>query len=1569
MNWTSRFCGLVFLTIVSCTTNSFAQEVYFSISGQKAKVESGEKAGLNDIWIRPKSLDAVFPNPEVYDAGIGGYADVIQGEANTVTEFSIIDFDSVYVLGKGSILPAKKVGAKSISVNVTGEMLYKNRWISLFTYDGTSKNGWILRVETNEGDDVNDFKVRLPAAMENDYDIVSLDLSIGLYKTSTEQTVQLKPLFSDSAPSFFTVTGQEDSDIHINDAFGEIIKDSIDWKSEKFGIPNTWVLTVNGSKQRLNNLVVSGNKGIIPWIIKPVIVKNDKLQPALFRTQALESCEDVQLELLNRGFEYDVNRTIWQTEKKTYSGNTIRHQFVEKGNIPVRIIIPLKGRYAPLYQVTESTVFINKPPVIKLNEYKTLLSPAENLLLDATASFDPEGKTLEFAWFTDDIFRTSDAQFRFNSSTSGEYRIRLLINDLETGSACTTADTTILVRVNTQPYVEIKLQDIVAQGSSSSFSAISSFDSDNDNLAYSWKIEGLVGDGKQSEVSADHKTNGLYKAELTVDDQTNTTNSSYTITKNYKVNGAPKPQFTIPKLAAPNQKINLSASNSTDPDSDKLVYSWSISDGRTSNTENWLISFNESGDYLIKLTVDDSMKVENSNQSIEFPIHINFEPVPEITVVDKSNSAIISLSAVNSTDQDHSIVDYSWDFGDGTKGNGLDLIHEYPGSGVYIIELFVNDGKGMSNSIISTKKMITINNNPVAAFSFPKTVAPGVEFTLDASSTKDSDGKVVSYEWFFLDSRIDTVIKPKYSFEKPGDYAIRLKVKDNSGFDDAIDIISHSIHVNYPPIPRWDATPKVVSPDQEIVLSATNSSDEDNKNLSFEWKFENEEKLESGLEIKRKFAKAGTYFFTLTADDGRGLANSKQSVKGTIRINARPIPVSEKKLVVNQLSVVLDASKSYDADGAIKTFTWVLPDGSKRNEPIFTWNAPNGGYHKVGLTIDDGEGLKNSKASMGVDIFMNRPVSAQLDSLIESCTGQLIIFSSARCFDPDGDQFTTEWDFGDGSTSKESNPYHTYKTPGLYFVTLKLSDGIADNPTVAQIPVVISGSPTAFMNFADTTICVNSPLLFDGSSSTDPNGPIGAYSWNFGDETSGVGKNLTHLYTKSGLYTVRLTVVGSSTGVCSNTSQVSATVRVIEGPNAEFTVSEWINHGEMIQLDCSTSRYDGKLASVKWSVYDGENTIVQSLEGIKTSFKAETPGEYRIVLDLIVESSSACNQSSMEKTIRINYPPELVWNTKTLYPVKKPIRLSAVGSKDADGFISSYQWVLDGKKSSSQLELFIPELNAGKHSVELILKDNSKIKSGTISKKLEFEVKEAPFMAVKVPDKIHSGETISLKAQTANYENSGTLKTEWFLNNQLLTKPEFKATEPVYKVKLIKDNGLGLSNSRDSLELNLAVNQAPKAEIELPKVIIQNGELKASDFSLPKDVYLVQFGKKISVWTAKDSGKQTVEFAWMPKDSVLKIYSYEIEVLPKLNAENPSSDIEIKWNPANPYVQVEAPKMNRPEGTPLVYEWFLNGKLSASGNVVMIPVNRGRQDLELRVSEFGIAQSKPFSKKINLNVN
>jgi hypothetical protein len=46
----------------------------------------------------------------------------------------------------------------------------------------------------------------------------------------------------------------------------------------------------------------------------------------------------------------------------------------------------------------------------------------------------------------------------------------------------------------------------------------------------------------------------------------------------------------------------------------------------------------------------------------------------------------------------------------------------------------------------------------------------------------------------------------------------------------------------------------------------------------------------------------------------------------------------------------------------------------------------------------------------------------------------------ANVIDPDGDEMTYEWDFGDGTKSYEANPTHTYENPGEYDVTLTCTD-------------------------------------------------------------------------------------------------------------------------------------------------------------------------------------------------------------------------------------------------------------------------------------------------------------------------------------------------------------------------------------------------------------------------------------------------------------------------------------------------------------------------------------------------
>ena len=79
-------------------------------------------------------------------------------------------------------------------------------------------------------------------------------------------------------------------------------------------------------------------------------------------------------------------------------------------------------------------------------------------------------------------------------------------------------------------------------------------------------------------------------------------------------------------------------------------------------------------------------------------------------------------------------------------------------------------------------------------------------------------------------------------------------------------------------------------------------------------------------------------------------------------------------------------------------------------------------------------------------------------------------------------------------------------------------------------------SPTA--SFSDS--CTALACAFDGSASSDPDGTIASYSWDFGDSSSGTGATANHTYSAAGTYTVQLTVTDNDGA--SNTTSKSVTV-------------------------------------------------------------------------------------------------------------------------------------------------------------------------------------------------------------------------------------------------------------------------------------------------------------------------------------------------------------------------------------------------------------------------------------------
>jgi len=134
----------------------------------------------------------------------------------------------------------------------------------------------------------------------------------------------------------------------------------------------------------------------------------------------------------------------------------------------------------------------------------------------------------------------------------------------------------------------------------------------------------------------------------------------------------------------------------------------------------------------------------------------------------------------------------------------------------------------------------------------------------------------------------------------------------------------------------------------------------------------------------------------------------------------------------------------------------------------------------------------------------------------------------------------------------ETSPGHyegTYKTPS----TLKMEGGVivikasdqAGNKVEATAPGKLyvaeaqaeNKAPTAVIS-GDATAKQKKATTFDGSGSSDPDGKIVSYAWNFGDGTTGSGAKVNHTFSKKGTFTVTLTVTDDKGATNSTTHTI-----------------------------------------------------------------------------------------------------------------------------------------------------------------------------------------------------------------------------------------------------------------------------------------------------------------------------------------------------------------------------------------------------------------------------------------------
>jgi len=240
---------------------------------------------------------------------------------------------------------------------------------------------------------------------------------------------------------------------------------------------------------------------------------------------------------------------------------------------------------------------------------------------------------------------------------------------------------------------------------------------------------------------------------------------------------------------------------------------------------------------------------------------------------------------------------------------------------------------------------------------------------------------------------------------------------------------------------------------------------------------------------------------------------------------------------VSQIAVQLNGSGSSDPDGTISNYAWTFGDGTTGSgmNPSHVYELP--GTYTVSLTVTDNSGATASASTTAV--ATNMPPNANVGGPYSGVAQQSIQFNGSASNDPDGTIASYQWNFSDGTGSGIA-PAHTYQSPGSYYVTLTVTDNQGASSISGRfVTVTTTSNKTPIPNLGGPYSPVaGTPIQFNGSASSDPDGTITQYQWNFADGTA-TGPTPNHTFVDRGSHLVTLTVTDNGGATASKSLNVN----------------------------------------------------------------------------------------------------------------------------------------------------------------------------------------------------------------------------------------------------------------------------------------------------------------------------------------------------------------------------------------------------------------------------------------------
>ena len=813
-------------------------------------------------------------------------------------------------------------------------------------------------------------------------------------------------------------------------------------------------------------------------------------------------------------------------------------------------------------------------------------------------------------------------------------------------------------------------------------------------------------------------------------------------------------------------------------------------------------------------------------------IEIGAAPFANFTWSAPCDSEVTQFTDLTQSNGGGSIVEWYYNFGDPTSGSNntstqQNPVHAFTGTGIFNVRLITVNSHGCSDTII---KQVSVSEGPQAIFLVDMTCFGSITTFTDLSIPNAAS--IIEWDWNFGDGSAHSMQQnPIHLYLLPGTYQVTLLVKNSN-------LCTHdtTMAVLVQPLPtaqfQTNAPVCVASPVSFTNLSTTLVG----QIVTWAWDFgdgtDTTIYYPGNPSIQHAFVGIGlqhTVRLTVTRAD-----SCSSYIEHTIPSTPGPVAnfFFSSTTCSNQPVLFTDISQ-LNGGSQILTWLWNFDDPtsgtantSTQQNPIHTFTTA--GTYNVLLTVTN---IDNCVDTILKQIVINQQPLAAFTA-DTACLGSPTQFTD-QSVPNTGSIITWDWNFGDGAPHQFiANPQHTYAYPGLYQVTLIVTNSSFCSKSITH-SVKVNDVPFAAFTYS-TQSCANAPVSFMDQSTTSQ-GYIVKWTWNFGDGNLTTvlhpnPPNVTHIYASGGNYNVILTVQTNDS--CSSSVMHPVTVNAAPAANFDFPAANC--ETEAVQFtDLSQTNGGGPIVNWNWNFGDpgsGTNNLSTLQNPVHVYIVS---GSYDVTL--IVKNTNFCYDTILKPvTVTDNPVADFSADTACVGGATQFTDVSSVTS----GTITGWNWNFgDGTIGSTLQNPAHTYLDAGIYTVTLIVTSSDGCVHDTSH---QVEVLNVPVAMFSYTGECMGGVTQFTDQSTPQ---SGLISS-WYWefgdgDTSTLQNPTHTyASVGIYNVMLLVSNSEGCF---DSITLPVTVLTPPVAAYSFYSTYCPDGQVSFSDQSTSTGVPITEW--------------------------------------------------------------------------------------------------------------------------------